>query len=176
MQIILNEHSSVSSYVGPPVSLNPRLGKLNPFLSKQWYSWFRGTCVLDKQAPRPYDHTKMAWHFPIFPSSLSSTLHAAYCTATSVMLLNGDVCRIGDWVLFSLPTDNIEAPALGRIHEIVVSSGGADAQQYPRPDAILLQQATIAEWAPYYRMPRVSISGNWAVISVSVSHQLTAFN
>ena len=94
MQIILNEHSSASSYVGPLVSLNPRLGKFNPFLSKQRYSWFRGTCVLDKRAPPPYDHTEMAQHFPIFPSSLSSTLHVAYCTAASVMLFNGDVCRI----------------------------------------------------------------------------------
>ena len=75
--------------------------------------------------------------------------------------------------MFSQPAHNREVPALGRIHEIVVSLDGADAQQYPRPDAVLLQQATITEWVTHYRMPRVSISENWAVVSVVVSRLLT---
>jgi hypothetical protein len=65
-------------------------------------------------------------------------------------LLNGDVCRIGDWALFSLSAGNTEAPALGCIHEIVVLSDVAGSQQYPRPDAILLQRADIAEWVEPY--------------------------
>jgi hypothetical protein len=89
--------------------------------------------------------------------------------ATSMTLLNGDVCRIGDWALFSLSAGNTEAPALGRIHEIVVLSDVAGSQQYPRPDAILLQRADIAEWVEPYRMPRVRVSNNWAVANIAVS-------
>ena len=85
----------------------------------------------DKQAPHPYDHMEMAQHFPTFPSSLPSAIHSTYCTATSLMLFNSDVCCIGDWVLFSLPTGNREAPALGHIQEIIVSLDGADVAVMP---------------------------------------------
>lgn len=133
-----------------------------------------GTCILDKQAPRPYGNMDMARHFPIFPpSTLTSASPSPSCltysTATSVTLLNGDVCRIGDWVLFSDSAGNTDAPALGRIREIIVLSDVAGTQQYPRPDAILLQRADIGGWVEPYRMPRVSLSDNWAVANIIVS-------
>jgi len=154
MHVLLNQHSC---YEGPSVNLNPRFG----------------TCVLDKQAQRAYDHTDMAHHFPTSIPSLAllspSPSHSNYFTARSMTLLNGDVCRIGDWVLFSLSAGNTEAPALGRIHEIIISIDVARTQQYPRPDGILLQQADIAEWVEPYRMPRISVSDNWTAADIMVS-------
>lgn len=165
MYMLLNQHLYASSYVGPSVSLNPRFG----------------TCVLDQQAQRPYGRTDMAHHFPTFipspllalPSPSPSPSHSTYFTAASMTLSNGDVCRIGDWILFSLSASNTEAPALGRIHEIIVDEARTGTQQYPRPDAILLQQADIAEWVEPYRVPRISVSNNWAVVDIMVSGLLS---
>lgn len=67
----------------------------------------------------------------------------------------------------------MEVPALGRIHEIIVDEAKTRTQQYPRPDAILLQQADIGESVEPYRMPRISISNNWAVADIRVSGLLS---
>ena len=157
--VLLNQHPSGSSYVGPSVNSNPYLG----------------TCTLDNKAQRPYGHTDMAHHFPTFIPSSSpapsspSPLHSTYFTAKSVTLLNGDSCRIGGWVLLSLSAGNTEAPSLGVIHEIIVSANVAPTQQNPRPNAILLQLADIVGWAESYQMPRICISNNWVVVDVMVS-------
>jgi hypothetical protein len=157
--VLLNQHPSGSSYVGPSVDPNPRFG----------------TCTLDNNAPRPYGHTDMARHFPTFIPSSSpalpspSPLHSTYFTARSVTLLNGDSCRVGGWVLLSVSAGNTEAPSLGCIREIIVSTDVAIMQQNPRPDAILLQLANIIGWAESYQMPRIGISNNWAVADVMVS-------
>ena len=157
IHVLLNQHSSSYCYLGPSVHLNPRFG----------------TCVLDKQTQRSYDCTDMARHFPtsIAPPVLSSPSQSTYFTATSMTLSNGDVCHIGDWVLFksSLFVGNTEAPALGRVHEIIVDEAGIGTRQYSRPDAILLQQADVTEWAEPYRMPRISVSNNWAAVDITVS-------
>ena len=157
--MLLNQHPSGSSYVGPSVNPNPHFG----------------SCTLDNKAQHPYDHTEMARHFPTFvPSSLPalpspSPSRLTYFTARSVTLLNGDSCRIGGWVFLYLSAGNTEAPSLGRIHEIIVSADVALTQRTPRPDAILLQLADIVGWAESYQMPRISISNNWAVADVMVS-------
>jgi hypothetical protein len=100
---------------------------------------------------------------------LPSPLHSSYFTARSVTLLNGNSCRIGGWVLLSLSVGNTEAPSLGRIHEIIVSTDVEITQQNPRPDTILLQLADIVGWAESYQMPRIGISNNWVVADVMVS-------
>lgn len=150
MVALLNQNSSASGYVGPSLSVNPRFG----------------TCVPKKRTLRPYGDTDMARHFPTFIPPTSLSLSNVF-TAISMTLLNGDVCRVGEWVLFSLSTNNTEAPVLGRIHEIVVDM--ARSQQYPRPDAILLQQADVGEPVEHYRMPSVSVSNNWVVVNIVVS-------
>jgi hypothetical protein len=157
LRVLFNKHSC---YVGPSVSLNPRFG----------------TCVLDKQPHRPYAHTDAAHRCPTFAPSpaLPPLSHSTYLTARSMTLLNGDVCRIGDWVLFYL-SSNTEAPALGRIHEILISTDVVE-KQYPRPDIILLQQADISEWVEPYRMPRISASNNWAAAGITVSGLLAEIN
>lgn len=134
---------------------------------------YEGTCVLDKQAPRPYSHTDMARYFPENPSSPPpSPSPSAYFTAASMTLLNGDVCRIGDWILYSLSAGDTEAPAyLGRIWEIIVATNRT--QQYPKPDAILLQQAIIAECVEPYKMPMIRITDNWVAAEVQVSGLLS---
>lgn len=114
----------------------------------------------------------MARHCPTLPSQLLSPLllEQSCCTATSLTLLNGDVCHIGDWVLFSLSVGSVQGPALGRVREIIVSLEAVGTHQNPRPYAILIQQAAIAsDWVKPYRMPRVSISDNWAAVNVEVS-------
>jgi hypothetical protein len=111
--------------------------------------------------------------FPTSPSPLPLPLplpsQLTYCTATSLTLLNGDVCHPGDWVLFSQSAGNTNSPALGRVHKIIISSDVAGTQQYPRPDVILLQQADIGNWVEPYQMLRVSVSNNWAMANIEVS-------
>ena len=155
MHVLLNQHSFASSYMGPSLSLNPQFG----------------TCVPDKQAQYPYGHTDVAQHFPSFLPSCSPALPSpTYFKATSLTLINGDVCHMGDWVLYSLSADNTEAPALGRIREIIVDV--TRTGQYPRPDAILLWKADIAEWVEPYRMPRIRIGNNFAAADILVSRLL----
>ncbi|KAH8983089.1 hypothetical protein EDB86DRAFT_3066391 [Lactarius hatsudake] len=127
-----------------------------------------GTCVLDKQAPRPYGHTIMARHFPTFPPSLSlsPSPSLAYFAATSMTLLNGDICRLGDWVLFSLFAGSMRPPVLGRVHEIVISSDVTGTPRYPKPDVILLQQADIAGCVGPYRVPGITVGDNWAAVDI----------
>jgi hypothetical protein len=160
MHALLSQHASASGYVGPSIGLSSRFG----------------TCVPNnKQACRPYGHTDMAHYFPVSVSppllALSSLSRSTCFTAISMTLLNGDVCRIGDWVLYSHSADNTEAPALGRIREVLIDV--ARTEQRPRPDAILLQQADITEWIKPYQMPRVSISNNWAAVDIAVSGLLS---
>jgi hypothetical protein len=149
-------------------------------LVNQCIDSYVGTCVLDKQPLRPYGDTDMARHFPTFPPSLSHlpsppSPHPTFLTARSLTSVNGDICRKGDWVLYSPSTMYTGAPALGRIHEIVVSLDVAGAQ-FPRPDPILLQQADIAQWVDHYRMPMVSVSSGWAVVNIEVSGLLSNFD
>lgn len=169
IHVLLNQHLSTASYVGPSVDPNPRFG----------------TCKVDKQTERPYDSTVIAHYFPEnnsssfpqFPTLLSPlSSHSTYFTATTVTLLNGDVCHIADWVLFSLSAGNMEAPALGCIHEIVIDGAGVGTQQFPRPSAILLQQADIAERVEHYQMPRIRTSNNWAVVDIMVRGLLSEIN
>jgi len=136
-----------------------------------------GTCVLNKQAQCPYSHIDMAHHFPTPPLALSPS-HSTYFTAISMTLSNGDICCIGDWILFkfSLCVGNTEAPGLGHVCEIIVDEARTRTQQYPRPDAILLQQADIAKWVEPYQMPRISVSNNWAVVDIMVSGLLSEIN
>ena len=126
---------------------------------------YEGTCVIDEQHPRPYSQTEMAHHFPTSSAPPLST----YCTGVSMTLLNGDTCRIGDWVLFTSNADNVAAPSLGRICEIIVSADAASVQRHPRPDAILVQRADITPCMGPYRMPSVRLSSNWVVLNVLVS-------
>ncbi|KAI9435019.1 hypothetical protein BJY52DRAFT_1131296, partial [Lactarius psammicola] len=143
-QMLLNQHSATPSYVGPSLSVN----------------------------------SHMARHFPTFPPSLSPpplvSLSSTYFMATSITLLNGDICHLGDWVLFSLIADSIEPPGLGRIREIAVSINVTRTQQYPRLDAILLQQADVAGCVGPYQVPRISVGDNWA--AVDVTHILCSAN
>ena len=109
MHVLLNQHPSTSSYVGPSVSLNPRLG----------------TCVPDKQIKHLCSRTETARHFPtIPPSPLPLPSHPPVFMAKSMTLSNGDVCCIRDWVLFSLsvPVDNTEAPAFSALRSSPVWS------------------------------------------------------
>ncbi|KAH9071129.1 hypothetical protein EDB83DRAFT_2221412 [Lactarius deliciosus] len=141
-RMLLNQHSPAPSYTGPSVCVN--------------------------SPPRPYGHTIMARHFPTFPPSLSlsPSPSLAYFAATSMTLLNGDVCRLGDWVLFSLFVGSTRPPALGRVHEIVVSSDVTGTPRYPKPDAILLQQADVAGCVGPYRVPGITVGDNWAAVDI----------
>lgn len=53
-------------------------------------------------------------------------------------------------MLFSHSAGNTDAPALGCMHEIIILSDVAGTQQYPKPDAILLQRADITGWVEPY--------------------------
>lgn len=133
---------------------------------------YGGTCVLDRLDARPYSSTETARHFSTFiPTPASPT----FFTALSMVLTNGDVCRVSDWVLFKFGLRDTSAPGLACVREITVPVGPTPTPQYPRPGVILLQQADVTACDDPYRMPGVQLSGNYIILGISVSDLLHRF-
>ncbi len=133
---------------------------------------YEGTCVLDKHDSRPYSCTKTASHLPTFiPLSTSST----FFTATSMVLINGDVCCVNEWVLFKPSVRHTGGPSLGCVREVLVPTGATPTQQNPRLGIILLQQSDITACVMPYRMPGVQLSNNFLILGISVSDILHWF-
>jgi hypothetical protein len=85
-------------------------------------------------------------------------------------LVNGDTCRIGNWVLFKSNEGSEGVPALGRIHEIVILPGPAPgSMEQSMHTVVLLQQMDIGVCVEPYQMPAISFGNNWVVLDVSVS-------
>ena len=85
-------------------------------------------------------------------------------------LINGDTCRLNDWVLFRLNMRDTAAPGLACVREISVPADTTPIAQYPRVGFILLQQAAITACTQPYRMPGVHLSDDFIILGVSVSN------
>ncbi|KAI9442451.1 hypothetical protein H4582DRAFT_1809218 [Lactarius indigo] len=126
-----------------------------------------------------YD-TPRTRHFPTF---IPSPTPSMFFTAASVVLINGDVCFVNNWVLFKPSVHHTGAPGLGYVREVLVATGATPVQQYPRPGIILLQQADVTMCAAPYRMPGVQLSDNFLIrgishilCTVNVQHRCHAHN
>lgn len=89
-------------------------------------------------------------------------------TCKSVMLFNGDVCKIGDWVLASRGAQAVEwSPIVACVREIIQRQD-SDADKLLRPDAILLECGIIGEPAVSYSMPAVRAHGDFLLYPIEV--------
>ncbi|KAI0258001.1 hypothetical protein BC834DRAFT_964009 [Gloeopeniophorella convolvens] len=107
--------------------------------------------------------------FPNLNSSFPSEMLDAdvFATCKTMMLLNGDVCRAGQWILF-YHMSQPERPCLARVSEIVRFLGTSmNTAGKVSPDAILLQRATISTFVDSYRMPSVTIVDEWDLVHIS---------
>ncbi|KAI0259241.1 hypothetical protein BC834DRAFT_833886, partial [Gloeopeniophorella convolvens] len=130
-------------------------------LDSEGSSPIASTCTPDKKSARLYSSTETTQHFPTLSPPQSPT-----CTSSSMVLFNGDVSRVGHWVLFQ-PSTSDATPALGRVYEIITSLHAAEAQRFPQPDAVLLQRADIGTCLSPYQMPSVCPSSDWVVLHIS---------
>jgi hypothetical protein len=125
-----------------------------------------GTCILDKREPCPYNHTEMAKIFPtLFPTPTSSCRRGL-----SIGLINGDRCRVGNWVLFKSDASGAVAPKLGHVKEIVILTcpTATSTEQLTRT-VVLLQHMDIGACVEPYQMPAISFGNQWVAVDVSVS-------
>ncbi|KAH9017677.1 hypothetical protein EDB85DRAFT_1816604, partial [Lactarius pseudohatsudake] len=89
-------------------------------------------------------------------------------TNTSMVLTNGDACRVNDWVLIDPLHAEGQRRTVAQVQEILQFIGSS-AQQASRPDAILLQRANLT-WdtsAQLYRMPVVMLSDDWELLQIT---------
>ncbi|KAG1735951.1 uncharacterized protein EDB91DRAFT_1238171 [Suillus paluster] len=77
-------------------------------------------------------------------------------TCKSVVLFNGDVCKIGDWVL----------AAKGIAEQSPIVCQGSDADKLLCPDAILLECGSVGKPAASYSMPAVRAHGGFLLYLV----------
>ena len=110
----------------------------------------------------------------LFPT-LFSTPTSSCRRGLSIGLINGDTCRIDDWVLFKSDASSVVTPELGRVKEIVILTdmcpAGTSTGQLTRM-AALLQHMDIGACIEPYRMPAISFGNKWVVVDVSVSDRL----
>ncbi|KAG1784909.1 uncharacterized protein HD556DRAFT_1314704 [Suillus plorans] len=85
-------------------------------------------------------------------------------TCKSMVLFNGDVCKIGDWVLVVDGTAE-QSPIVACIREIIQRQG-SDADNLLCPDAILLERGSVGEPAASYSMPAVRAHGGFLLYPV----------
>jgi hypothetical protein len=81
------------------------------------------------------------------------------------MLMNGDACLIGQWVL--VWSHDGQAPTIARVCEIIQRKG-SEAESLSRPDAILLEAGTLQGPAQPYRMPAVKPQNAYSLLPVQV--------
>ncbi|KAG1749271.1 hypothetical protein EDB19DRAFT_1629684 [Suillus lakei] len=106
-----------------------------------------------------------------FPDALQSLPNdilegCNFRTCKSVMLFNGDVCKIGDWVLAAKGTQAVErSPIVACVREIIQRQD-SDADKLLRPDAILLECGIVGEPAVSYSMPAVRAHGGFLLYPI----------
>lgn len=106
-----------------------------------------------------------------FPNALRSLSNDTlkghnFRTCKSMVLFNGDVCKIGDWVLIADGTAE-QSPIVACIREIIQHQG-SDADNLLRPDAILLECGSVGKLAASYSMPAVRAHGGFLLYPVEV--------
>ncbi|KAG2028679.1 hypothetical protein BDR03DRAFT_882924, partial [Suillus americanus] len=85
-------------------------------------------------------------------------------TCKSVVLFNGDICKIGDWVLAVNRTAG-ESPTVACVREIIQRKD-SEADMCLCPDAILLECGIIGESVMSYSMPSVRAHGEFLLYPI----------
>src|ERR1700747_308133 len=97
-----------------------------------------GLCRPDSKGVRTYDSTETG---KVLSDLMSHQKQATqlYQTSQSVILSNGDVCKVGTWVVIVCSR---MAQRLGRVAEIIQELGSFNAQ-HSLPYKLLVQEAQI---------------------------------
>ncbi|KAG2126284.1 hypothetical protein DEU56DRAFT_743067 [Suillus clintonianus] len=163
----------------PPDAINVQVVGKGPLSLVQRPNIITDYLGLDTQA----DTTKYGKLFPNALRSLPNDILRGhnFRTCKSVVLFNGDICKIGDWVIAAKGTAE-ESPIVACIREIIQRQG-SDADKLLRPDAILLERGSVGEPAVSYSMPAVRAHGGFLLYPVeqilcaaNLQHQCQAHN
>jgi hypothetical protein len=127
-----------------------------------------GQCLRDSLPLRPYTATETGQHFPDALASLPRNILEGdnFRTCKSVVLFNGDICKIGDWVLAVNRTTG-ESPTVACVREIIQRKD-SEADMCLCPDAILLECGIIGESVMSYSMPSVRAHGEFLLYPIEV--------
>ncbi|KAH9945634.1 hypothetical protein B0H21DRAFT_693918 [Amylocystis lapponica] len=125
------------------------------------------------------DHVNELLTARVFPSAGAGFERQLFKTCADVRLENGDLCRIGQYVIARAPGTHADT-YMGCVEEIVQVAGSAQDLR-SQPDMILVRRANASESADTYRMPRVTLESHWhmtlladLLCTVNVQHNCTA--
>lgn len=116
-------------------------------------------CQTDKVPPRLLASTITGQRCP---SSFPGSERSLFKTNKEMILINGDTCSVGAFVIAHKP-GRIGETYVARVDEIIQLQGSsADLSQ--QPDGVLLQPARVYREAPSYRMPIIELSYTWDLV------------
>ncbi|KAF4584957.1 hypothetical protein EYR40_001783 [Pleurotus pulmonarius] len=128
--------STVTSYLGLSARTTSRVG----------------SCTSDKRPPRPYSSTLSGQKCPD-----PQFQHDQMKTFDRVVLLNGDDCNIGQYVIARGVASDVTVVAV--VREII------RPHDVNLPPSLLLQQVALPTTSPTYDMPVISLSDSWFLVS-----------
>jgi hypothetical protein len=165
-----------SSYLGLRTSDKAQAGKLLNYYILLQFSHLHliGQCKRDKGDPRQFPQTLTGVKLPgIFQSSAASA-RALYITNTSVNLLNGDDCVVGQHVIVQQQSGSAGQPLafIACVREILQQVGSTNHAN-SQPDGLLLQTAAHDETSGRLRMPRLILQDEWSFVPLSVRHKFS---
>ncbi|KAI5996522.1 hypothetical protein F5J12DRAFT_907093 [Pisolithus orientalis] len=154
--------TALLTLVSKPNIITDYLGMDSSSLSKP------GSCVKDNLPWHPYHETRTGQQFPTALSSLSQEiLHDNnFHTCRSMILMNGDRCIPGQWVL--IHQQNGQQPLVAQVKEIIQRQGST-AEMTSSPDAIFLQSGKIQGSTRPYQMPLVQYDDTNILLPIEVS-------
>lgn len=121
---------------------------------------------------RPYHATQTGQKFPTALSSLpQEVLHDNnFRTCRSIILMNGDKCTPGQWVL--IHPQNTPHPLVAQVMEIIQRKGSS-AETKSFPDAILLQSGKVQGLSSGpYQMPAVQHDDAYLLLPIEVQFSI----
>jgi hypothetical protein len=126
-----------------------------------------GSCIQDNLPWCPYHATQTGQQFPTALASLpQEVLHGNnFHTCRSMILMNGDKCIPGQWVL--IHPQNSHYPLVAQVKEIIQRKG-SNAETNSSPDAILLQSGKIQASCGPYQMPTVQHDNTYILLPIEV--------
>jgi hypothetical protein len=93
----------------------------------------------------------------------------SYKPCTSVVIWNGDKCKVDNWVLVSTPLEEQLKYLPCKVKEILkhVQYNGSDKSH--KSFGILLQHAKVLDYIFPYQMPRICLEDKYSIATLDVS-------
>jgi hypothetical protein len=119
--------------------------------AKKTYDLEPGVCE-GRGEPKSWSETQSAVAGVLFP--FNNTIQRAY-TPKSTVLVNSDICKAGDWIVWTEAIGRILHHRIGQVVE-VVQIEGSPAQRAGKADFVLVMRAIPGEAHNLYKMRRLS--------------------